>query len=108
MFAFRDLARDPGLAATLLQPHEPCTAARAAVLRELIDKAPDSTYVNYGRLAVARFHLVGEADPKASARVNRAMAADALEPAISSLEYLTFPFIPHVYLNLAQAAPEYQ
>ena len=36
------------------------------------------------------------------------MAADVLEPAISRLEYMTFPFIPHVYLNLAEAAPEYR
>lgn len=103
------LARDPRLAATLLQPAERCTAARADMLRELIKNASESSYVNYGRLAVARSYLIGDAvPPRNSPRVNRALAADVLEEAISRLEYMGFPFIPHVYLNLAEAAPEHK
>lgn len=96
------LKREPALAVSLLNPSAYCSAEHMEIFRKLIEKAPESTYVNYGRLAIARHHLLGlyYPNPPYSPRVHRAFAVDIFDESTRRAKDAGFPFNPHVYIHL--------
>jgi hypothetical protein len=91
------LARDEGLVRVLLRPDAPCSDECAAVLGRLIEKAPDSTYADYGRLVVARHHLRAGA---------RARGVAVLEKMTGRKESSGFALLPDAWLELRGADAE--
>jgi hypothetical protein len=96
------LARDAALVRVLLQPAKVCTVEQAESVRRLLEDAPDSTYADYGRLALARHYLRRKSTPEI-ARVEVPKGIEILEKLAERKEAAGFPFLPHVRLNLARA-----
>jgi hypothetical protein len=102
------LARDETLFRPLLGACSACSEEHAKAIAALLEKAPDSTYADYGRYAVARrltLHApknLSEKDYEANWARGQDMLLSTSERPVSK----QFPFLPSVRLSLRPAERE--
>jgi hypothetical protein len=98
------LQRDNVLASAMMSPVDAPGQEVVGKLRDLLGLYPKSSYADYARFALARYHRYGgdfiPDNPRHSDRVEKAIAIDYLTAIVSHTPARTFPYRSYVMIAL--------